>query len=251
MSFLNNVYVIHVKQGYEERKKHIDSHLPSRGIYDFKYMLDGDIEDIAESIYAKHFFSELSLAHASCFYKHFLVYKDMVEKNIETALVFEDDAILINSTLSLLEKLEKELHSKRNFLVNIEKTVHFVPTKIKKKNHLIYPANCTKLTGGYVIHLDVAKKIYRYCSDNKTELPIDTFQSRMRHKLTYNIFWMEPSIVQQGSKNGQFSSVLSNRSSNKLGRISSFLNKLYHQHIRSNFSKKRQETFENVKLYDK
>ncbi|TBR37652.1 glycosyltransferase family 25 protein [Marinomonas agarivorans] len=250
MNFLEHVYVIHVKKGYEDRKRHIGVHLPNRGINNFQYVLDGDIDDIKESIYSKHFSSELTLAQASCFYKHILVYKDMVEKNIETVLVLEDDAILVKNAVAQLEKSKNELNSRRNFLVNIERTTRFVPAKIQRSDKLIYAAECTKLTGGYIVHLDVAKKIYDYFLSNKVVLPIDAFQSRMRHQLTYNTFWMEPAVVYQGSKNGTFASELSNRSKNQFGSINTFLNRSYHKYIRSNMSKKRLKVFENVIHYD-
>ena len=35
---------------YEERRKHIDTHLPSRGINEYEYMLRGDIDDLSDAV---------------------------------------------------------------------------------------------------------------------------------------------------------------------------------------------------------
>ncbi len=52
---IDNTFVIHVSEGYEERRQHIDKHLPERGINNFTYRLDGDITDFSEDILDAHF----------------------------------------------------------------------------------------------------------------------------------------------------------------------------------------------------
>ena len=54
-SFLDHVFVIHVSEGYEERRQHIDKHLPERGIVHFEYMLRGDIKDLTPEVKTKYF----------------------------------------------------------------------------------------------------------------------------------------------------------------------------------------------------
>ena len=107
---LDNVYVIHVREGYEERRYHIDKHLPERGIKNFTYILDGDIKDLTPAILDKHFSNHDKQPSNSCFYKHQRVYEDMLNNNIPYAIVFEDDVVLEKYTVKQLTNIVKELH---------------------------------------------------------------------------------------------------------------------------------------------
>ena len=51
------VLVLHVKQGYEERAKHIEKMLGELHI-PFEYILDGDIKDITTEVLQKYFKNE-------------------------------------------------------------------------------------------------------------------------------------------------------------------------------------------------
>ena len=248
-SLLDHVFVIHVSEGYEERRRHIDKHLPERGITHFEYMLRGDIKDLTSAVTAKYFTAALKPAEMSCAYKHILVYEEMITRGIERALVLEDDAFLAKDTVSQLKLVEHEMREESNYLINIEHSNRSVPFKKKRPGQLCYLTSHTKRTGGYVIHLEVAKKIVAFFESNQTNLPIDAFQTCMRDILNYNTFWMDPPVVYQGSKNGVFESELSQRKKSKLSRITSFLRDGYQRIVVTNFSKKRLASFENVKKH--
>lgn len=249
MSFLENIFIIHVSKGYEERREHIDSHLPQKGFRHYEYMLDGDIKDLTPEILKKYFSNSNNLAEKSCAYKHIRVYEEMVVRNIETALVFEDDAFLTNNALEQLKKIEKEMVNERNYIVNIEQSNRSVPLYYKKKQKLCYLASHTKRCGGYIIHLDVAKKFVQFFESNTTAMPSDTFQTHMREELQYNTFWMDPPIVQQGSKDGTFESELSGRKKSRYTAFSSVFRDFYQRYILTNLSKKRYRSFQNVAKY--
>lgn len=102
-SFLDHVFVIHVSEGYEERRHHIDKHLPERGIANFEYMLRGDIKDLTPEVKAKYFRENDKLPELSCAYKHVLAYEKMVKRGIERALILEDDAFLANNALTQMQ----------------------------------------------------------------------------------------------------------------------------------------------------
>ncbi|MGR5245076.1 glycosyltransferase family 25 protein [Vibrio sp. PNB23_22_6] len=248
-SFLDHVFVIHVSEGYEERRQHIDKHLPERGIVHFEYMLRGDIKDLTPEVKTKYFKGNDNLPELSCAYKHILVYEEIVKRNIEVALVLEDDAFLASDAVDKLKLVECEMRDEVNFIVNIEHSNRSVPLKIKEKGKLCYLASHTKRCGGYVIHLDVAKKIVAFFESNQTGLPIDAFQTHMRDILNYNTYWMDPPVVFQGSKNGTFDSNLSSRKQSTFTYITSFFRDAYQRYIVTNLSKKRFASFENVKKH--
>jgi len=248
-TWLNNIFVIHVSEGYEERKEHIDAHLPERGFPQFTYMLEGDIKDVTPSVISKHFEGSVDMAAISCFYKHLLVYKNMVENGIESALIFEDDVFLHSNSLEILTKLNSELEHESNFIVNIESPFYTVPKSVQNKGQMLYLARETKRCGGYVIDLIAATKIVNYLNANTTSLPVDTFQSALRENLQYNIFWIVPPIVTQGSKNGMFHSELSGRNKSYFKFLTSIFRDFYQEHVVSNFSKKRKAVFDHVIKY--
>ncbi|UTM60479.1 glycosyltransferase family 25 protein (plasmid) [Photobacterium sp. CCB-ST2H9] len=247
--FLNNVFIIHVSKGYEDRRAHIDQHLPERGITNFEYMLEGDISDLTPEVKEKYFQHNECLPALSCAYKHILVYEKMVAEGIERALVLEDDAYLTEDAFEKLSAVEAEMSSERNFILNIEHSNRSVPVRIKNPGQLCYLASHTKRTGGYVIQLEAAKRIVDFFEHYQTSMPIDAFQTKMRDILGYNIFWMDPPVVHQGSKNGMFDSELSQRKKNRLGALTSYFRDGYQRHILTNLSSKRMRSFQKVTRY--
>lgn len=243
-SFLENIFVIHVKNGYEERKLHIDTHLPKRGIKHFEYILDGDIADLSHDLILKKFDTEaLSLSEISCFYKHYLAYLEVIKRDLNSALIIEDDAFLSKSTPKVLKALFLILEKKENYLINIESNNRSVPFIMKKKGKLIYKTNHTKLAGGYIIDKITAKKLVKEIQTSISSLPIDSYHTAMRANLNYDIYWLEPPIVEQGSKNGLFKSVLSNRRKSTLKHISSKFRNFYQKWIVTNLNPKRYKGF--------
>ncbi|UUM30486.1 glycosyltransferase family 25 protein [Vibrio japonicus] len=247
---IDRVFVIHVSEGYEERKKHIDSHLPKSGITKFEYMLDGDIKDLTDEVTDKLFKgASLSLAEKSCFYKHYLVYKKIVEDKIPQCLVLEDDAYLAKGFCEKITQVCDELSEKSNYLVNIESAYLSVPFKYREKGRYTYRANYTKMTGGYVIDFLSAKKIYEYLNENPSQLPIDTYQSEMRDKIGFNIYWSHPSLVEQGSKNGTFASGINGEGDAIIDKLKYLVKNYHKKYIFSHFNKRVLRVFEDVPFY--
>ncbi len=77
-----NVFVLHVKHGYEDREEFMERELSRFGI-DFEYILDGDIPDITNEIFNKYFdkayFQRIN-AEVSCALKHILAYEKIVSE---------------------------------------------------------------------------------------------------------------------------------------------------------------------------
>lgn len=247
-NFLKNIFVIHVSEGYEERRKHIDSHLPHRGLDKFSYILDGDIKALSADILSKHFIDQRPSATNSCFYKHYLAYKEMVDNKISCALILEDDVFLKKSALKKLKQVINELHKNKesNYLVNIERASSAVPFIIRKSNKYLYRASKTKLAGGYIIDLALAISFVDYIDNHPVALPIDTFHSKMKNTLQYNIFWMEPAVVKQGSKMGVFDSPLSGRKKGFYGGVRAIFKDFYKAYLLDNIRPTSYQIFKNT-----
>ncbi|OEF04556.1 glycosyltransferase family 25 protein [Vibrio genomosp. F10] len=242
-------FVIHVSKGYEERRKHIDKHLPERGITDYEYMLRGDIDDLSDAIRNEFFDDSLRLPEKSCFYKHYLVMKKVVEEQIPHVLVLEDDAILAKNFLDeLLEALD-EVSEESNYFVNIEDAATSVPFSLRIPGQRLYRSKTNKLCGGYVYDLSFATRMVTYIETNTIDAPIDGLIGNVRSELGYNIFWCQPPLVSQGSKNGMFASELNGAKSGLYIRLRSAIKDFYRRDIRSHLSKKHKALFQNINKY--
>ncbi|PMK05051.1 glycosyltransferase family 25 protein [Vibrio sp. 10N.261.55.A7] len=247
---IEHVFVIHVSEGYEDRRNHIDKHLPESGLDSFEYVLDGDIKDLTRDVLDSLFLgSPQTPAEKSCFYKHYLTYKAIVEREIPFALVLEDDAYLTKNFSSKLEKVIDELKDKSNYLINIESAYLSVPFKFRKCDQYIYLANYTKMTGGYIIDYKAAKKLYDYLNSYPIHLPIDVYQSEMRDVIEFNIYWSQPDLVQQGSKNGTFASAINAEGTGVVDKFRYMIKNYHKKYIWSHVNKRVLRVFENVKLH--
>ncbi|EKO3697862.1 glycosyltransferase family 25 protein [Vibrio metschnikovii] len=242
-------FIIHVSQGYEVRRQHIDNHLPQRGITDYEYMLRGDISDLTPNI-RNHFFSDkLSLGQMSCFYKHYLVMKEALARKIEPVLVLEDDVILSSNFVQEMEAIEQELISMSNYYINIEEASNSVPFAVRKAGQRFYLCKVNKLCGGYIFDLVFAEKFVSYVESQKNDAPIDGMIGNLIDILQFNLYWTHPPLVQQGSKNGMFASELSERCSGIYPAIRNWFKDNYRANIRSHVSRKHHALFKDVKKY--
>lgn len=237
-------FIIHVSKGYEDRRKHIDTHLPSRGLNEYEYMLRGDIDDLSDVIRNEFFTDSLRLPEKSCFYKHYLVMKRVVEERIPQVLVLEDDALLVHGFINKLESSLDELEGQQCYFVNIEDAATSVPYSCREMNQTLYLCSTNKLCGGYVYDLSFAKKMVSFIESAPIDAPIDGLIGNVNEALGYSIYWCQPPLVSQGSKSGLFSSELNGAKSGVYASIRSAVKDFYRRDIRSHLSKKQKRLFE-------
>ncbi|WP_047049101.1 glycosyltransferase family 25 protein [Vibrio mexicanus] len=237
-------FVIHVSKGYENRRAHMDSHLPKHGIVEYEYMLRGDIDDLSESVRSEFFTDTLRLAEKSCFYKHYLVMKRVVEERIPQVLVLEDDALLVDNFTQKLSLSLKELKDKECYFANIEDAATSVPYSYRKPNKTLYLCSTNKLCGGYVYDLAFAEKLVSFIESEVVDAPIDGFIGNENERLGYSIYWCQPPLVSQGSKSGLFASELNGAKSGMYATIRSSIKDWYRRNVRSHMSKKQKQLFD-------
>lgn len=242
-------FIIHVSKGYEDRRAHIDTHLPEIGITEYEYMLQGDIDDLSDDIRNDFFGEKLNLPQMSCLYKHYLVMKKVVDEGIEQALVLEDDALLHPEFIANLAKIQQELGREKNYLVNIEEASSLVPISLRESNKHLYLCKTNKLTGGLIYDLGFAQKMVKYIEKTVIDAPIDGLIGNVRDEVQYNIFWVHPPLVRQGSKSGLFTSELSNEKAGIASAIRNWCKDTYRMHILGNLRKKHRALFENINKY--
>lgn len=213
---IQNVFVLHVKKGYEERKKFMEDQFQKHEI-PFEYMLDGDLTDLTPDIIEKYFAGEMDNIQkpaTSCAFKHLLVYEQILQRKIDYALIFEDDVQLSDNFNQLFNESLKEIKQiEDGFFVSYEDTtLEFVPKEQLEKGKLLYPATRGRCAGAYLIDYQTAKIIMDYVNKHKCHLPIDWMHNFLvEEKQLFSIYWCHPTIAQQGSHTGKFTSGLSKK----------------------------------------
>lgn len=213
---VRNVYVLHVRKGYEERKRHIESMLGKIGI-PFEYILDGDICDLTDDVLDRYFCGGTMTGQypfTSCSYKHLLAYKEIVNRNQEGALILEDDIFLQKRFVRIFNKSMEELrqYSAEHpgpVIISYEDTrLRFVPRSKRIKGTVLYKGDRDRMTGAFYINKEAAKLLIKYAETHKFDLPIDLTHCKLLREGHLTYFWCQPTVATQGSHNGILSSAI-------------------------------------------
>jgi glycosyl transferase family 25 len=218
-------YIIHVKAD-STRKKHMQEQIKNLNI-DFTFVNDGDQADLTMEIISKNFKYGLNkiCGETSCTYKHFLAYRDMIDNNINYALIFENDIFLDKNfeqaVFKAIDEIENINNHKENkiFLSLEDSYFKFVKGSERKKGQTVYKIDrntygrnyLSRCAGAYLINLSCAKALIKEVDTNKSSDIIDWFITNCARKELIDIYWLHPTIATQGSRNGMIVSMFSER----------------------------------------
>lgn len=237
-------YVIHPTKGHEEREAHLKSHLPQVGLIDYEIIVDGDADKLSDTVINDFFGPALTRGGMSCNYKHYLAYKYVIDRNQDYALILENDVFVANDILEKTDKILSEIEGKKNLLVNIEEASELVPIWYRKKGKIAYLANKNKMAAGYIIDKHFAKTMVAYLESHQTNKNFDALISEVASELSIRLYWSHPPLVTQGSKDGTFSSEISDEQSGFIVKCKTTLRNFYKTRILSNFQPKRIRVFD-------
>jgi len=234
----DKVFVLHVKKGYEERRKHIENQMKLHNI-DFEYILDGDIPDLNDEIFQKYFAPNLHththVPSITC--KHILAYQAAVNNNYQHILIFEDDAILDKDFNNIFNQSINELNARddRNepIIISYENSeLKYFSNKDLAKGKLLYQTNKTRCAAAYLVNSAAAKLFIEDATTNKVNAIIDWWHNQLIDKGALKMLWCFPTIVEQGSHNGMFDSALDNKRKGFYHSIKFKIEKFYKKNIR-------------------
>lgn len=210
-------FVLHVKQGYEERAAHMEKMLAAHGM-PFEYMLQGDIPDLDAELQTR-FFGRAAAGNAdamhSCAAKHLLVYEKIVRERVPYALIFEDDIFLTRKFDRTFEAALREMQlrhgSEEAFLVGFEATcMGFVPRSQRSKGRVAYPGRFLQCLGCYLVNQAFARMILEEVQAGECRIPIDLWINDLHAKGRFALYWSHPVVAVQGSHMGKFDSSIGN-----------------------------------------
>ena len=205
------VFILHYPK-LVERKQRLLKELENHRINDYEFIEHMNKDDIGEMYNSR--FENINLASASLILKHIYAYQQIADK-YERALIFEDDVILDDNFNAYFNLFMEELPSNFDMLFIGNGGNFHVPASIMKPNKYVYLTSefpdgkaVTKCTDSYVVSKKAAQKLVNYFKTykQKINLPIDHLLNDVDKSLNLNIYWAEPTIVQQGSETGLFKS---------------------------------------------
>lgn len=171
--------------------------------------------DVCKSFEDSSKYRPLSKPEIAATISHINLYKMMVDKNIETMLILEDDVLLQLHFKRSLNMYIKQLPTdfdmlflsdsfgwtigeyKEGFLGSLNKNKYIDGTNV-------YRMYSSRTADAYVISLSGAKKMLEKCST--FTLPIDYEMNHAILTNDINVYWAEPALCSQGTLIGAYES---------------------------------------------
>ncbi len=236
------ILVIHVR-GNTERKKFIQHQLDGLGLT-YHYILDGNITDLTTDILERYFVKDGKpdtmygkYPRTSCAYKHIIAMQYIIDKQLDGALIVEDDLRFYNNFKEMFMKSLEEYetyYSDKPFIANYEESsLLLVPRSIRKKDKLLYLAQRDRFAGCYFINNKAALAIIDYVDKNKSDTTSDRLHTKLieQQKLCY--YWSHPCLACQCSCDGSMPTMIPTRP-RPLKRLKWFFKRFY-KHILYSF----------------
>jgi len=176
------------------------------------YITDYDKEELNEEDLKRFRQPYMSNGEISLFLKHVESWKQIIESKTSYSIVFEDDAIL-----------NSEFNSKfNNYMLSapVDFDIIFLGDGCQlhsSSDVLFTKTTVSRCTDSMVISKKGAQKLFMffnlrykkyYNKSTPVEWAIDFWLNYVIPLLALNVYWVEPTIVTQGSQNGKFSSSL-------------------------------------------
>jgi len=207
ITYIDKIYVLHVKEGYEDRAKSIEEQLSNLNL-EFEFVLEHDIPELTETELSKYFVKGHVLRdpELSCSMKHIETLQKIEKSEGEIFLVLEDDVLFNKKTLDILTQLESELKTiETDFVISLGNAANmYTPKKELKEGKLLYRNIENRAADSFLISKKAVQKRLHWLEKNTTTLPADHMYNLIDNEVNNKIYWLEPTIVTQGSQAGLF-----------------------------------------------
>jgi GR25 family glycosyltransferase involved in LPS biosynthesis len=209
-------YIIHytpLKQRKQFQLKQLSNLSLQNNIFIEKY----DKENLQKEDIRKFNNKNLRLGTISLFRKQIYAMELIHKSNFKFNLVLEDDAILDKYFVKKLEMGLKQLPDNYDMLFIGNGCDLHIPAVMRRKFQFIYKKcrnptswggnGSTRCTDSILISKKCAKKICNFYENTKEiNLPLDWWLNQVIRDLKLEIYWMEPTIVTQGTQTGKYTS---------------------------------------------
>jgi len=216
---MNNlkIYIIHYTP-LKERKQFLLNEFNKHSL-NYHFIEDYDREKLSGEDLKIFNTNKVKLSMCSNIRKHIHTYQKIINSNYKYNLIFEDDVVLDKGFNQKLENGLKQLPDDYDLLfIGNGCNLHIESSNIQQ-NKLIYK-KCreptlwggnggTRCTDSYLVSQNCAKKLINYISklkEGEIQMASDWWLNQVIRDLQLEIYWMEPTIVTQGTQNGKYNS---------------------------------------------
>jgi hypothetical protein len=206
------VFVLSVKT-FHDRIRHIEAELARHGIA-FEWIFEHDADELtAGEIDAVFAPSDLKRGHQSLVLKHIETWKRCVERNYRRVLVLEDDAVLARDFESVFgAAMDEADRVDRPYMVYLGCGDNkYVEGARRSPTMLLTPGIELPATDATVLDRRAAELRLAYVARQKVTRPADWLMREADAAMGITQFWLREPIVEQGSMNGRFVSVLDDK----------------------------------------
>ena len=206
------VYIIHYTP-LKERKIFLLDQINKHSLnyhfiedYDREKLLDKDLKIFDKNL--SRSLCGLTLAHIDS-------YRKIINNDYKYNLIIEDDVIFDSQFKDKLKKGLKQLPDSYDMLFIGDGCDLHIPKNQLRPSKFVYKkcnektkwggGGATRCTDSYLVSKKCAKKLINYVSQLKEHSvisPIDWWLNKIIKDLNLQIYWMEPTIVTQGSGSG-------------------------------------------------
>ncbi len=197
-------------------------------------------KEILEKYFVPDIESILSAGVLSCTLNHIYALEKIVEKNLDYALIFENDPFFLGDFVGELKKIVGEIETlEKGFMISLENSTLRLPSywEVEKGKHLYQAATC-RMSGSYLIDKKGAIDILNELKCNKCPTVVDGWHDQLIEQNVVKMFWAHPPMVEEGSHNGHLNATISTKPRSTYRRFAWAAQKFYKLYIRRLFPNK-------------
>jgi glycosyl transferase family 25 len=209
-------YVLHVKEGYEDREASIVDQFGRLNI-DFEWVLEHDKHEVTTDLlqqYGYHHF-DMPPEAISCAMKHIAAWERIAAGSDPGGLILEDDVLIdIRRFEAVVHDCLAELQRDwggRGCICFGDGGALFVPWTKLKKGRRLYRAEFARMGDSYWVDRQTAALRLAWIKQHGFYQPADHLIDTIDRALGSPIFWSVPTVVSQGSHTGLFNSSIQSR----------------------------------------
>ncbi len=225
-------FIIHVSTNTQREKHIIQQIQKSKLLHNYQFINKGDIKDININIHQQYFGGALDTINAatSCAYKHILAYQEVLNQNLDFALILEDDIFLQSNFDEIISAAIYELQKSglKNYFISLEDSnLKYVTGKELVEGKYLYKKDKGRLAGAYLIDKITCENMLAEITKNKCNLTIDWFHNYCAELNLLQIYWLHPTVAYQGSLTGSIPSLIDDKKTGWKRELGYFAQKLY------------------------
>ncbi len=195
---------------FTDRRASIERQLSALGMA-YEFIHEFDISDITPELEQRYFpGANMRQSQKSCALKHRHAHALIAQRGWACGLVLEDDVLLapdfVQGLQAALQEGAQLADPKVIFIGNGGN--FYTPRSQRIAGQRLYRANKGRFGDSYLLSAATAKLRLDWIDTNGIGRPMDNLFDHIDPILDIGLYWLEEPVVEQGSKNGLFTSTL-------------------------------------------